>query len=448
MIKKSVALFITLLPISITCAIQEYVTDALRSRIPGLSLKIKPEELEEKTLLPYGFVQLANIWDSRQVFGTSQGLGSLFPQPKHCDRFGQDINAHPHFHMTVSPTLFGILMRGPSFTTRSHDEISTFAAIETDFRGAQTTTIGNLFMRHAFGMLNWQDGFLLMGQFWHPLIVPQCWPQVINYNGGAPFEPIARDPQARLVKRFENISFVFALASQSQTKYASNGPRGVSPEYIRNAVVPNLHVHLRAHGEQYLCGAAFDYKRLKPRLVSNKGINVHEHIDSFISEAYVRLDFFPVSLRMKGIWAQNANDQVMISGFGVKNINPVTDARTYANTATASGWIDASFYLDESKDNQLGIFAGYCKNLGSQERLFINPKTGRPIIYALLDVSQKIDDMFRLSPRLVIKRDPFLVGFELEYTQTSWGKPNTFGKVPNARPVGNIRFIAQINYIF
>jgi hypothetical protein len=279
------------------------------------------------------------------------------------------------------------------------------------------------------------------------LEVPECWPGVISFNGGAPFETIARDPQARLTATFSNIDFIIALASQRD--FASNGPLGVTPDYIMRAIVPNIHAQLRARGQGYFAGAAFDYKRLKPRLISDKKISVNEHIDSFITEAFLRLDFRESAiLRMKAIWAQNANDQVLISGFGVKTINPITDERTYANTAAASFWADASYFLDDEQLHQVGIFGGYTKNLGSNQKLFIDPKTGLPIIYALLDVSQNIDHLFRVSPRYIVKYGAFLIGLELEYTQAAWGKPNDRGKVINTHNVGGLRFLAQINFVF
>lgn len=441
--KKSYILFSMLIATTLAFGQGEgYLNEALRGRIPGLALKIKPQEIQERGILPYGYAQLSSWWDSRQVYGDSETLGDLFPKPKKFDRFGHDKNAHPAFHMTATQSTVGLLMRGPAW-----DSIKTLGTIETDFRGESLDSLGCLRLRHAFGFLDWTEGAALFGQFWHPLEVPQCWPNVVSFNGGAPFETIARDPQARVTQRFGDIELVAALASQRD--FASNGPKGVTPEYIRNAVVPNIHSQIRAYGENYFAGFAFDYKRLKPRLVSKEKIDVHEHIDSFITEAFVRYNYSDnLILRTKGIWAQNANDQGLISGFAVKTVNPITDARTYANTAAASFWFDATYFFDQEQEHQVGVFIGYAKNLGAQHELFINPKTGRPIIYALLDVSQNIDDLFRISPRYIINREPFLVGFELEYTQTAWGCPNKCAKVIDTRNVGLVRFLIQINYVF
>jgi hypothetical protein len=418
-----------------------YLNEALRGRIQGLALKIKPHEIEEKGILPYGYAQLSNAWDSREMYTGAETLGSFLPKPKRFDRFGNDKNAHPLFHMTATQSTIGIIARGPSF-----DSIKTLGIIETDFRGGSNRSIGMLRLRHAFGFLDWQQGSFLFGQFWHPLEIPECWPNVVAFNGGAPFETFARDPQVRVVQRFSNIEFIGALASQRD--FASNGPDGETPKYIRNAVVPNIHAQLRAYGESYFAGFAFDFKRLKPRLVSDKKIDVHEHIDSFITEAFLRLNYESLILRMKGIWAQNANDQGLISGFAVRTVDPITDARTYANTTAASFWFDASHFFDVEKVHEIGVFFGYSQNLGAQHKLFIDPKTGKPIIYALLGVSQNVDNLFRISPRYIFDKEPFLIGLELEYTQTAWGRPNNYGKVINTKNVGALRFLVQLNYLF
>ena len=94
---------------------------------------------------------------------------------------------------------------------------------------------------------------------------------------------------------------------------------------------------MRGYFDCNLVGVAADYKRLTPRLVSNDNVAVSEHIDSFIVEGFASFNYAPWSLRLKGFWAQNAADQIIISGYGVRTINPETDCRTYTNTARQVG---------------------------------------------------------------------------------------------------------------
>ncbi len=222
-------------------------------------------------------------------------------------------------------------------------------------------------------------------------------------------------------------------------------------DYIRDAVIPNLHLQMRAYGDRWLFGAAGDYKRLVPRIVSNDNVKVKEHIDSFIFEAFAtfNVNFYCSSFvgRMKAFWAQNGNDQQLISGFGVKTVNPQTDRRTYANTAATGAWFDCSYYF-HCDEMELGLFVGGTKNLGAREALYIDPETGQPIIYGLLGVSQNIDYVVDVIPRFVFMKDPVRVGIELQYTRASWGTPNACGRVTNGVPVDNYRIFFVLYYLF
>ena len=80
----------------------------------------------------------------------------------------------------------------------------------------------------------------------------------------------------------------------------------------------------------------------------------------------------PGRLRMKGIWSQNGADQILISGYGVRTINPETDCRNYSNTEAVAGWIDFSYLLG-CDNHELGFFVGGTKNLGSQHKIYIDP---------------------------------------------------------------------------
>ena len=74
---------------------------------------------------------------------------------------------------------------------------------------------------------------------------------------------------------------------------------------MQDAVIPNLHLQMRAYFDDHVVGIAGDYKRLVPRIVSNDCVKVKEHIDSFIFEAFASFNRDPLSLRLKAFWAQN-----------------------------------------------------------------------------------------------------------------------------------------------
>ncbi len=322
------------------------------------------------SLKPYGYVKWESFWDTRQIAGFRDGQLLLFPLPRLLDPNRIDINSHGSWDMTVIETRVGVALYGPQW-----EGFTTDGLIEADFRGISDTTIGTLGLRHAFGRISWDNGSLLFGQWWHPLFILECFPHTISYNMGAPMEPQAREPQLRLTQRWNWFELICAFAGQQD--FACNGPIGISTQYIMNSATPNMHLQMRAYGnnDDNLVGIAGDYLRLAPRIESLTGYAVHESINSFAFEAFAACKYAPWSLRAKGYWAQNANDQLLISGFGVRTIEPVTDYRTYSNTAAAGGWLDFSYFF-HCDDFELGAFIGGTKNLGSRHCLYIDKDNG------------------------------------------------------------------------
>ncbi len=392
------------------------------------------------TIKPYGYIRWEAFWDTCQVVGSREDHLLFYPRRRVPDLFGEDINSHGQWHMTPVETRVGIALTGPEW-----DCYKTAATIEGDFRGPTVASFMSFRLRHAYGRISWDNGSFLFGQYWHPLFVPECFPATVNFSIGAPFELQARDPQLRLTQRWN--CFELIVAALSQRDFQSPGPNGQSTEYIRNAVTPNLHLQLRGYFGKQLVGLAADYKRLVPRIVSDENVIVNESINSFIVEAFTALIYAPWSLRMKVFWAQNGTDHLLMSGYGVRTVNPLTDARTYSNTAAVGAWLDSS-YLFCCDAMELGCLVGGTKNLGSRHKLFIDQETKRPIIFALNDDAQDIDYVVRIAPRYVYKRDPIRFGAEFEWTRASFGKPNRCGRVKNGVPVDNFRVLLALYYMF
>jgi len=391
---------------------------------------------------PYGYAKWEAYWDTRQLAGFRDGHVLLFPLPRKYDPNNVDINAHGLWQMTSIESRIGLALYGPQL-----HHFTTDGLIEGDFRGVTDASIATFRLRHAFGRISWESGSLLFGQWWHPLYIPECFPHTVSFNIGAPMDPQAREPQLRLTQRFNQIELIFALASQRD--FASNGPIGISTRYIVNSATPNLHAQIRAYGSDpaNVIGFAADYLRLCPRIESDTGYSVSEYIGSMTYEAFAAYQHAPWSVRTKLFWSENGNDQILISGFGVRSIAPITDERTYSNTAAVGAWLDFS-YLFGCDDTELGFFFFFFKNLGSKDRLYIDPTTDQPIIYALTEYGPRVEYVWRISPRFVYKRDPVRFGAELEVTTASFGKPNDFGKVIDGTPVTGYRIILALYYMF
>lgn len=400
----------------------------------------RPLGIESLKIIPYGYVKWEMFFDSRQNIGTRENQLLYFPAPQELDRFGNDLNDPGQWHMTAIESRFGIVMLGPKWGC-----ITTEGAIEGDFRGPIDSTISCLRLRHAFGLVKWEKGSFLFGQYWHPLFVPLCFPHTLAFSIGAPMEPQARAPQLRLSQRWEWLEFIGSLSSQRD--YASAGPQGVTTDYIRNAISPDVTLELRAYWESGACGVVVDYLRLVPRLRSDLNVSVQEHISSCTVEGYAAFKFAPCSARLKAFWSQNGTEQLLISGYGIRCIDPLTQRQTYSNTAAVGGWLDFSytFHCDRM---ELGAFIGGTKNLGSRHRLFVDPETEQPIVFALAGVAQNIDYVVRISPRYFYAKDPLRFGIELEWTRASYGQMDPCAKIINGVPVNNYRLSTAFYYLF
>ncbi len=394
------------------------------------------------SIKPYGYVKGEIFWDTRQTVGAREQQTMLFPRPFRPDIFGKDINSHGQWHATAVETRLGVALTGPQWHS-----VTTEGRVEADFRGPTDTQNSALRLRHAFGRVKWKSGSFLFGQWWHPLFILNCFPHTVAFAIGAPTEAQARDPQLRLTQRWNWFEMIFALASQRD--FGSNGPNGVSTEYIQNSATPNIHFQTRGywHDDDCMLGAAVDYKRLVPRIVTDKCVAENSAVGGIIFEGFGSFLRPPWSLRFKAFWAENANDQLLISGFGVRTRDPVTDLRTYSSTAAAGAWLDFS-YIFGCDNKELGFFIGGTKNLGSRDQLFIDPETGLPIIFALTEFGPEIDYVVKFQPRFVYKKDPIRLGIELEYVRGSFGCPDECGRVRNGVPVDDFRMLFALYYIF
>lgn len=391
-------------------------------------------------IIPYGFVFTDLFWDSRQVIGIREDETLFWPRPFCPDVCGRDINARPKFHFLSIRSLIGLKFNGPNIS----DNVKAGALIETDFFGNSDLNINQLRLRLAYCQLDFErvKSNLIVGQYWHPLFDLDCFPHTVSYSFGEPFDSQARQPQVRYTKNIGSNEISFTALTQRD--FRSFGPCGLSTEYIRNAIIPNLNLRFKYYYKDHVFGICADYKRLAPRIVTCNFYKVNEHIDSAIITAYAQLTYENFVFRIKGIYAQNAADQAMMSGYAVRTIDSITDFRTYSNIRVSTIWVDTSYYFEKSHI-ELGIFLASAKNLGSKDRLFINPNTNKPIIYA---IDGDIDYAARISPRFLLKKDPVIFGIELELTRAAFGCPDDFAKIKNTCPVNNFRFLTALYYVF
>lgn len=419
------------------------------------------KELRMPKVRLVGYIKLDVFFDSRQIISERDGENLFYPAAPFYDAHCCDINKHGQFNMLPLETRLAAIITGPPIFNAD-----TNAYIEGDFYGTSDDAMRAYRMRHAYINFNWEKRSLLLGDFWHPLFIVDCYPQTVSYNTGSPIDTYSRNTQIRFTEHFGWGELILALLAQRHG--ASNtGVDGLSTEYVRNSMIPMCDVQLRLFLRRHIFGVGLDYKRLVPRLFStvesegcDRIFKTKESLNSIIAATYMTLNFEALRTEAKIIYSQNGTDQSLIGGYAVATRNPITGHQTYANVRTLSAWVDVGM-VDTAV--QPGVFIGVSKNLGAGRRLFIDPSAGInfPIEYV---EAANINYVFRTSPRLTWNNAPVRFAAELEWTRAAYGgfdlpegscindcprgAINRCGQVINSVPVDNVRFLLAAYYFF
>jgi hypothetical protein len=386
-----------------------------------------------------GYTRYNMYIDRRQVFGLGEDYILLYPLPYDPGCNCEDLNKRAQTTMVPIETRLQFLAEGIDVWCSR-----TWAYLEANFFGVSESTINTSRLRHAFICFEWEDDTLLVGQYWHPFFIDECYPKTISFNLGAPFDIQALNPQFRWTHRYNEHEIMLAIMEENTEM--SNGPKGFSTEYMRNGVMPDMQAQYKYCWGEHIFGAGVEVKRLAPRLQTDKCCATSETIVTTCAMAYGSFNFHQSHINTKVIYQENATDLLMLSSYGVATRDPFTDIRTYTPLRAATWWLD--MYYELPYHLEPGLFVGYSKNLGSSEPLYIDPITHQPIIYSFPD-AEKISYLLRTSPRLRWYQDPVLIGFELEYTQSSSGLcVASSGKPINPTTVYNVRFLVDFYYFF
>ena len=376
-----------------------------------------------------GFVKTDIMYDSRQTVALREGHFLLYPSPEVNDKFGTDINAKANFNILSIQTRLQGKITGPDALGAK-----TSGLIEGEFFGTSDADVSGFRIRHAYIKMDWATSSLLIGQFWHPMFVVEMYPGVVSFNTGAPFQAFSRNPQIRFSSNIDKVKIIAAAISQRD--FQSNGPGGLSSSYLRNSVMPNLHVQLQYSGGGTMVGFAFDYKALTPRLVTTKNVATDATISGTGFMGYTKLTLDPVTIKAEGTYGENLSDLLMLGGYAIKSADPVTGVETYSGLKSYSFWGDIS----TGKDVEFALFAGYSKNLGASDNL-AGAYYGR---------GTDIENLLRISPRVVWSTGKIRFATEFEYTSAGYGAPNSSNKgtVENVKNVANARLLLAAYYFF
>ena len=380
-----------------------------------------------------GFVKTDIFYDTRQSSasnGIREGHFYLYPDNTLLDAEGKDINANPSFHiLNIQSRLKGDITGPDAFGAK------TSGVIEAEFFGTSESDINGFRLRHAFLKLDWTRLSLMAGQNWHPLFPAESFPGTISFNTGAPFTPFSRNPQVRL--NYKAGKAILQFTAYSQRDFVSAGPDGSSNKYIRNSGLPgfNLQAKLPA-GDIFTAWGGVDFKKLRPELRTSANFETDASVGSMVLFTTLRIRTEPLTVSFMGTYAQNATDLVMLGGYAVTEITDfLRQYKKYTTLNSANFWVDMA--TNGSKVSA-GLFAGYAKNLGSSDDIN-GSYYGR---------GSNIDNIFRVSPRIIFTSGKVSIGSEVEMTSAAYGSIQADGKVNDAESVTNVRILLSSIYRF
>lgn len=388
-----------------------------------------------------GFIKYDATYDTRQTVNSREGIFLLFPDRPLLDKENNDVNAVSNFNMCTINSNLKLNLSGPIFFNAKTD-----AFFEVDFWGSESNKyidLNHIRLRHAYIKLDWGKTKLLLGQYWNPMSVTGFFPRVVSSNSGVPFHPISRNPQIQIAQQLGNLRIIGTLLTQRD--FTSTGPNGSDSKYLRNSGIPNAHLQVQYgnNSSTFIAGAGIDYKMIVPELYSSSENNIiktgkKNTLSSLCFVGFMNIETNILSIRMQGVYGQNTHDIMLLGGYAVREVvNISTGEKRFSNLNTIASWIDLQ---TTGKQVNVGVFGGYTKNWGSRSEI-------EGPIYAR---GASIDRIYRISPRIVYEKSPFIISAECEYTSAAYGTENgtAHGGVTNSDFVSNIRTIVSIKYYF
>lgn len=329
-----------------------------------------------------GFVRNDFIYDSRRNVDACDHLLDFFPQRPIFDDNGDDINA-----VGTAQFLNTFSRIGSRFTGLEMGKVKVSAYIEFDFTGgAYTPTVR---LRHAYTQFDWPKSKLLFGRAWHPTFIEKVYPSTLNENTGLPFQVFNRSPQLRFTHTLGN-NLDLILAAVYQFDYSNTGPDGKTYHYQRDALIPNLHAQLQFYNENWVLGAAIDFKSIMPRTYttgSQGTFKTNEKLNTFAALAYLKYSKDKFELKAKSMYGQNVCESLLPSGYAVASVNSGTGYETYTPFNHVYNWVNFTY----GGAWKFGLYVGYLKNLGTSE----NP------VGPFYGFTTDADMMFKVSPQLI-----------------------------------------------
>jgi hypothetical protein len=346
-----------------------------------------------------GFLKSDYWYDSREIVGARDNLLLFYPAKPDYAGSGEDFNAHSSLNFSMITSRITARIAAPdAFGAK------TSGVLEADFSGISNNDIDGFRMRHSYIEMQWKKAGLLLGQYWHPMFVPEVFPNVLALNTGAPFQPFIRSPQLSFTWREGGLNLLFSALTQLD--YASEGPAGRSTKYLRDAGIPNLHMQASYRTKKLLFGGAVDFKSIVPQIDLIEP-SESEQLTSISYMAYGKFVSNGLNIKAKVILGENLTEHLMLGGYYAVQ-DPISGMyEDYRPSRHLNTWLNLTQVVGRW---EFSGFFGYAKKLSemkSPEELTF----GRNL---------NIDHVYRIAPLVAVSSGKLKFYCEAEYTLAAY----------------------------
>jgi hypothetical protein len=373
----------------------------------------------------YGFVRVDAYMDTYK--GVDAGHDIFYLLPAYGVKNGAEFNNQLSSNISAMASRLGVKITFPEILKAKGTGL-----LEFDFAGNLKADPTLFRIRQAYSLLTWEKSSLLIGQTWHPFFGGSCLPTVAGLNTGAPFTCFNRSPMIRFNKKFGGLTISASAVSQSQynnvaidaTDFNPNAFQVTYNQAKRNGVIPELVLTAEWTKKSITLGAGAEYNQIKPRMMITEtladGKDASSVAEEFLSStafmAYGRYKKDKLTILLKGYLGDNMQNLTLPGGYGVASLDSTTGKETY----TCYKNYTAALNIVYGQKWQVGLFAGYGANLGTNDPLL--GFGGKAKTYGLFTNMQT---MYRVAPHISLNLPKFRLVAEYEMTTANYGKAGT-----------------------
>lgn len=424
MIKKVTILLLVALSIQSLIHAQEVTSSTAKEIVPIVKL------MDNIHVKFGGFVRAEYYIDNREIVGAVDDLFGFFPENKRLDANGKDLNAVVRQNLATQATRFNALLTGPDLL-----KAKSSAYFEYDFTGGSTV---HLRLRHAWVKLSWEKAEMLVGKTWNPF-AETPFPSVAGLHTGIPFRPFGRGDQVRFTYKLTK-EFNILAAAVYQSEHKSTLEESAAGD-VRSNPIPDFHLQFHYKTPAFSAGILSEYKIIKPATETtgtNGTFKTSETLPSYALAVYADYKINLFNIKGSAVYGQNLSELFQQGGYAVKTQDEETGRRTYTPSQSTSYWLNLTY----GKVWQVGLFAGYQKNLGFKD----NPLAGS----AFFGRWQDVDHVYRISPSLKYSVRQWTFHAEVDYNVAAYGTVDYAdkGKVKDAKEVSGVRGILATTFFF